>query len=81
MTTAPLTRAQMRADIAAQLGIDPEEIGGGDSLLDLGLDSVRLLKLVTAWEAALPGLDYTRFVEVETLDEWWDIVAETQARA
>jgi hypothetical protein len=41
-----LTRERMRADIAALLHEDPEEIGGEDNLIDLGLDSMRAM---TCW--------------------------------
>ncbi|WP_235031364.1 phosphopantetheine-binding protein, partial [Geminicoccus flavidas] len=36
----------MRREIAALLHDDPEEIGTDDSLIDLGLDSMRAMALV-----------------------------------
>ena len=74
MTTRPLTLDDMRADVARVLDIAPATLGDDDSLLDHGLDSMRAMDLVTAWEARVPGLDYIDFFEVETLSDWWAIV-------
>ncbi|MGR3377999.1 phosphopantetheine-binding protein [Salipiger abyssi] len=74
----PLTKDDMRADIAQVLDVAPETIADGDSLLDHGLDSLRAMDLVTRWEARVPHLDYIDFFEVETLDEWWAVVERTR---
>lgn len=74
MTGAPLTRERMRAEIAAMLHEDPSEIGGEDNLIDLGLDSMRAMSLLTRWNETGLNLDFSEFAERLTLDAWWAIV-------
>ena len=40
---------RMRADVARVLDCAPAEIGDDDNLIDLDLDSMRMLGLVLAW--------------------------------
>ncbi|SCW90772.1 phosphopantetheine-binding protein [Ancylobacter rudongensis] len=75
---APVTRETMRADIARMLHEDPEEIGNGDSLLDLGLDSMRAMNLVLKWSEGGLALDFAEFAENPTLDGWWALVEARQ---
>ncbi|RKN38999.1 phosphopantetheine-binding protein [Streptomyces hoynatensis] len=50
-----LTRRLIREDVARALGEDPDEpgdaweFGDEENLLDLGLDSVRLMSLIARW--------------------------------
>lgn len=74
-----LTRESMRADIAAMIHEDPDEIGGEDNLMDLGLDSMRAMKLLTRWNETGLGLDFSEFAERLTLDAWWSIVNRYQS--
>lgn len=73
-----VTLEQMRKDIAAIIHLDPEEIGDDDSLPDLGLDSLRLMRLVMGWEEAGLKADFSHFAEFATLGEWWREVARLQ---
>ncbi|SFA90679.1 Aryl carrier domain-containing protein [Poseidonocella pacifica] len=73
-----LTQDEMRADIADALGVTPEAIADDASLIDLGVDSMRMMDLMSAWEARQPGLDYMDFMESETLAAWWGIVSAGQ---
>ncbi len=76
---APITREKMRADIARMLHEDPEEVGGGDSLMDLGLDSMRAMNLVLAWSEGGLELEFAEFAEKPTLDGWWELISRKQA--
>ena len=51
-----ITLEQMRADIAAMIHEDPEEIGLDDNLMDLGLDSMRVMNLLVKWTES--GVDF-----------------------
>lgn len=74
-----LTLEKMRADIAALIDLEPEEVGDADILPDLGLDSLRLMRLLVSWEEAGMTADFGLFAEYATLGEWWsDIVAPQQ---
>ena len=66
-----MTREEMRADLARAMRMDPAEIGDDDNLMDLGLDSMRVMDLLLRWEAAGLKTDFSRFFEAATFDEWW----------
>ena len=70
----PLTIEKMRSDIASLADLDPEEIGLDDNLADLGLDSMRLLNLILAWEEAGVNLDFGASAERFTLSGLWEAV-------
>ncbi|MFC3123731.1 phosphopantetheine-binding protein [Pseudoroseomonas globiformis] len=74
-----LTRDAMRAQIAATIHEDPSEIGDDDNLMDLGLDSIRAMQLLTRWNETGLGLDFPEFAERLTLNAWWTIVERHQA--
>lgn len=76
----PLTLERMRSDIAVLLHEDPSEIGDEDSLLDLGLDSMRAMSLVLAWSEGGLDLEFSEFAEDPTLKGWWAIVERQQAK-
>ncbi|QIB34852.1 phosphopantetheine-binding protein [Ancylobacter pratisalsi] len=79
---APVTREKMRADIAKMLHEDPDEIGDDDSLIDLGLDSMRAMNLVLMWSEGGLELEFSEFAENPTLSGWWQLVdARQRARA
>jgi aryl carrier-like protein len=74
-----LTLEKMRADIAEMIGEEPEEIGLEDNLMDLGLDSMRLMNLILLWQEAGVDLEFGEFAEHFTLAGWWSAVEKRQA--
>lgn len=74
-----LTLEQLRADVAAALREEPEEIGYDDNLMDWGLDSLRVLGLVLRWNEAGADVDVTELAAETTLNGWWRIIRERQA--
>ena len=79
--TAPLTLERMRADIARLLGESPEDVGDDDNLMDLGLDSMRVLGLVMAWGETGIALEFAHLAEHTTLADWWRVVQDLQRGA
>ena len=79
--TQALSFAQMQADIAGQIGLRPEEVEPQESLLDLGLDSIQVMTLLMTWGERVEGLDFSRFMEAETLEDWWAIAEAAQESA
>lgn len=77
--SAPITLESMRADIAAAIGIAPEEIGDHDNLADLGLDSIRAMMLVDRWSEAGITLTFGEMAEQVELAAWHGIVARKLA--
>ncbi|MFW0785673.1 phosphopantetheine-binding protein [Gordonia sp. CPCC 206044] len=51
-TGSTLTRDRIISDIAEILQISTDEIGDETNVLDVGLDSVRLMSLIERWRAA-----------------------------
>jgi aryl carrier-like protein len=76
----PLTRERMRADLAQLLHMPPAELGEEDDLIDLGLDSMRLMTMVTRWADAGLRLDFAELAEKPTLGAWWALAASRLAR-
>lgn len=79
--TIPLTIDTLRADVAAALHETPEDIGYDDNLLDLGLDSMRVLSLVLKWGKSGIALEFSDLAEHTTLNGWWGVVERLQTRA
>lgn len=82
MTTShsPLTLEQMRREIAEMLHEDPSDIHYDDNLMDLGLDSMRIMTLVLRWNKAGAALEFSDMASVATLAQWWELV-ERNARS
>jgi len=81
MSEHDLTFEQMRADIAAILHDEPDAIDPDESLIELGLDSIRAMALVTRWQSRGLTLDFSLFAEKPTLADWWRLVDEFQKSA
>lgn len=77
--SAALDIERMRADVAGMLGEAPEAIGDDDNLIDLGLDSMRVLGLVLAWSNTGIALEFSQLAEHATLAGWWRVVQRLQA--
>lgn len=78
-TKAPaLTLEQMRADVARVLDRPAAEIGDDDNLMDLDLDSMRVLGLVMRWGDTGIPLEFGQLAEHATLRGWWGVVQQLQ---
>ena len=75
-----ITLERMRADAAALLREEPEAIGLDDNLMDWGLDSLRLLGLIIGWNEAGLDIDIMELGAETTLNGWWRIIEQHQAR-
>lgn len=60
----------LRREVAALLGQAPETLGNEDDLLDLGLDSIRLMSLVEQWRARGMEVEFVDLAERPTLTAW-----------
>ncbi len=72
--TIPQSQQHLTQQLAALLEVSADEITPEDSLLDFGLDSVRMMSLVGDWQQA--GLDVS-FMELATkpsLQDWWQLI-------
>ncbi|WP_031081362.1 phosphopantetheine-binding protein [Streptomyces sp. NRRL WC-3549] len=70
-----LSPARVRADVAELLGCAPEEIAPEENLVDLGLDSVRMMTLVERWRSAgAATLDFPDLAEQPELGHWTELL-------
>ncbi|MET4579740.1 phosphopantetheine-binding protein [Ottowia thiooxydans] len=87
MTNSPASDAsaftleRIRGDIANLIGESPDDIGLDDNLMDLGLDSMRLLGLVAEWTQAGLQVDIFELGEHTTLGGWWSVIKKHQGQA
>lgn len=72
-----LTLETMRADIAAILHEDPSEIGDHDSLIDLGLDSIRAMTLLQRWRELGMNVEFSAFAVKPELGHWWELISNS----
>jgi aryl carrier-like protein len=71
-----MTADELRGDVAAVLGCPPQEIPADADLLDLGLDSVRIMSLVERWRrAGATGLEFADLAEDARIERWVDVVS------
>ncbi len=70
----PLTLQRLREDIARVLHEDPDEITDDDNLIDLGLDSIRAMALVTRWRESGAAIEFSDLAAGTTLAQWWAII-------
>lgn len=80
MSANTLTLERMRADIARMVHESPENIELDDNLMDLGLDSMRVLNLIVTWNESGLGLDFSEIAEHSTLAGWWSVVEKRLAQ-
>lgn len=74
----PLTLEQLRADVARMVGEAPEDIALDDNLMDVGLDSMRMLNLIMGWNEAGLKVDFPDLAEHTTLEGWWKVLSARQ---
>lgn len=66
-----LTRERIVDDLAEMLGVGPDELGDDVNVLDMGLDSVRLMSLVEKWRAdGSVDVDLVTLAEVPEVGAW-----------
>lgn len=65
-----LTAEVIRADVAALLHVDTDEVYEKDNLFESGLDSIRLLTLLEKWREAGVVVSFVELAEQPTLEDW-----------
>ena len=75
------TAGQILADLADILFVDGADLTDDTDLIDLGLDSMRVLGLVMRWGETGIALEFPHLAEHVTLAGWWATVQQLQQRA
>lgn len=75
MTTDMLTYREIRADIADVIGVAEDALCSNTSLVEQGLDSIRLMALVERWRARGARVGFAALAERPTLEHWRALLA------
>ncbi|GAB2529045.1 non-ribosomal peptide synthetase [Nocardia heshunensis] len=80
-SAASIARDEIRAAIAAHLTLDPAAIGDQDDLIQLGLDSIRTMKLAGAWRKRGLAVNFAQLAAEPTLAAWHRLLGGTDEQA
>ncbi len=68
-----LTREAVYAKVQSLL-LEPVEIAGSDNLLELGLDSLKIMRLASEWRRLGAPVSFAGLIESPCLDDWFSMV-------
>jgi bifunctional isochorismate lyase/aryl carrier protein len=68
------------ADVANTMEIPSSDLHIEDNLVDMGLDSLRLMALVSRWRKAGCAVDFPALARVPTVQAWWPLLRSDQPR-
>lgn len=61
-------------EVAAMIEMPASDLHLDDNLIDMGLDSIRLMSLVTRWRQQGLSPEFTRLAERPAIRDWWDML-------
>ncbi|HEY7773713.1 MAG TPA: isochorismatase family protein [Marinagarivorans sp.] len=67
--------ASLHRQIAQALQIHPEDFDANDNLMDVGLDSIRLMSLLEHWRNCGAQVDFMDLADEPTVDNWAKVLS------
>lgn len=77
----PLSLEALREEVATLLEMPASDLRLDDNLLDMGLDSIRLMSLVERWRALDARITFIALAEQATLQAWWPLLSAPRGGA
>lgn len=76
-----LTLDGLRIQIANLLGESPSDIGDNENLVDIGMDSIRLMSLVEILRGKGAEINFMQLAEKPTIAAWWELLSSQKVLA
>lgn len=76
-----LTLDGVRRQIAELAGVEPADIADDANLIDVGLDSIRAMRLAQRWIDAGVPVDFAELATEPTLRHWWSVLSRATGTA
>ncbi|MEU1810709.1 phosphopantetheine-binding protein [Micromonospora sp. WMMD1076] len=70
----PSSAEELQAQIAEVLDEPADSFGPDDDLIDVGLDSIRLMSLVERWRSGGVRLGFVELADQPTVNGWWSLM-------
>ncbi|MFC8527722.1 amino acid adenylation domain-containing protein [Nocardia sp. NPDC057227] len=73
-TPAAIDRTEITAAVAAALAIEPDAIDSDADLIELGLDSIRIMKLAGGWRKRGAAINFAQLAAAPTVAAWQELL-------
>lgn len=76
-----ISKDEIKATIAAQLGCPATDIADHDDLIQLGLNSIRMMSLAGGWRKRGADITFAELAASPTVESWYELLSGDQALA